>query len=66
MKIEFQVSLQGRLAIIVVACIILILTLVGAIGFALGWTAGHSMGSQTLEAPKAPKPAATPVPGAGS
>ncbi|MEY2776460.1 MAG: hypothetical protein RLY30_558 [Pseudomonadota bacterium] len=66
MKIEFQVSLQGRLALIVVICIVLILVLIGAIGFSLGWKAGHSEATQTLSTPKPAKPQANPVGGSGS
>lgn len=66
MKIEFQVSLQGRLALIVVICLTLILVLVGAIGFSLGFKAGHHEATQTLSTPKPPKPAAAPAGAPGS
>ena len=66
MKIEFQVSLQGRLAVIVVICLILILVLIGAIGFSLGWQAGHTQATNkpvpVSQTPKAP----TAIGGSGS
>ncbi|MEY3572966.1 MAG: hypothetical protein RJA77_881 [Pseudomonadota bacterium] len=65
MKIEFQVSLQGRLAVIVVICIVLILLLTGAIGFTLGWKAGHLDATQAAATPKPHKPV-MPSPGGGS
>ncbi|MEY4013875.1 MAG: hypothetical protein RLZZ290_739 [Pseudomonadota bacterium] len=65
MKIEFQVSLQGRLAVIVVICIILILVLTGAIGFSLGWKAGHLDATQAAATTKPNKPA-PPAAGSGS